>query len=840
MKLSSLIPIGFLASAVALSATIDRDGNNQSDIWELLYSGEGLMPNGDADMDGVANALEAIAGTDPRDPADFLRLENDRSRLNWMAHRGKRYVVEQSSTLAPDSWETVATFDGPGATMEFVMTLEGSAAFYRVSVDDVDADGDGLNDWEELLIGFEPGRTHSMRLPQDDMTRSTAALSATNVVTVATHDTETVEDWPKPATVVLRRSGGLNAFTASVAISGSATNGVDFTTVPASVPFAIGQTYAVLEITPISDALVEGDESVIIALQQASAYTVGTVDAATVTIRDAAVGDQVASADEAARFLTQATFGPTPELIAEVQALGFEGWIEAQFEAPVGLLTPILDGISWGSGADQREGPYDHHKMMAWWEQAVRGEDHLRQRVAFALSEILVISDNSLEGIVWGMLDYYDMLLGNAFGNYRDILGDVTFHPCMGVYLSHRGNRPPDPVENRFPDENYAREVMQLFSIGLWMLNDDGTQILDGNGTPIPTYDNTDITNLARVFTGMSWGYGDPGVWWEFYWPDAPDGIEYNDYFLLPMNVWNGPYEGWDDEAEEVYTFYHHDQGTKTILGQLLPANDPENPEANYAENDINRALDIIFNHQNIGPFIGRQLIQRMVTSNPSPAYVARVAEAFNGAGPHNPGGVRGDMESVIKAILLDPEARDFPSTQNPHFGKQRVPYLKYVAMARAFNAEPPEDAYYEVYWIEDSIGMQPMSSPSVFNFYLPTYQPNGLIKDLGLVAPEFQITNAVTGIRLPNQIYNAVQYRLTWEEEIGLDFSDAEGLAGDADALIDYLDGLLTYGKLTAESREIIRFMLERPDTSGLSSLDRARLAAYIILSSPEFAILN
>nr|WP_246460098.1 DUF1800 domain-containing protein [Puniceicoccus vermicola] len=601
------------------------------------------------------------------------------------------------------------------------------------------------------------------------------------------------------------------------------------------MPF--GRNTAWVQVVPITDSLIEGDETVTLTLLEGSDYTLDPQDSATITIED---GSGPVSAKEAARFLTQATFGPTPELIQEVQTLGIEDWIENQFSQPIGLHQPVLEAIDW---IDEGGGPYSFHKMRAWWEQAMNAPDPLRQRIAFALSEILVISDHGApDRTPRGMLNYYDMLLANSFGNYRELIEDVTFHPCMGIYLSHQGNQPPDPELGRFPDENYAREIMQLFTIGLWMLGPDGSVLLDPQNQAIPTYDNSDITNLARVFTGMSWGAGDTTVRWEFFWPEVPEDFNYDDFYVEPMKMWNGPYTEWFEVAPDQWQsreVFHHDQGSKNVLGTILPANDPNQPETDYAYADVDRALNVLFNHQNIGPFVSRLLIQRLVTSNPSPGYVGRVAAAFADNGE----GVRGDMQAIVKAILLDPEARDYSVSEDPHYGMQREPYLRFVSLARAFDAAS-ESGIYEIYWIEDEYGMTPLSSPSVFNFFSPTYQPSGPIKDAGLVAPEFQITNEVTGIRVPNHLFSSIWYQVTWNgdrptREVHFDFSDELALVGDTDALLEHLDVTLMHGQMSNEMRELLHFTLTRPDVLNQSESEQVRLAIYLIASSPEFAVL-
>ena len=340
----------------------------------------------------------------------------------------------------------------------------------------------------------------------------------------------------------------------------------------------------------------------------------------------------------------------------------------------------------------------------------------------------------------------------------------------------------------------------------------------------------------------MSWGAGNTDVRWEFFWPDVPDGYNYDDFYVSPMKMWNGPFSEsfqhpsgqWD--TREVF---YHDQGSKTVLDVDLPANDPSAPEDDYAYRDVGRALDTLFNHQNTGPFISKLLIQRLVTSNPSPEFIGRVASAF----ADNGSGVRGDMQAVVKAILLDPEARSYSVSEDPHYGMQKEPYLRFVSIARAFDAAS-ESGIYEVYWLNDQYGMTPLSSPSVFNFFSPNYQPSGPIKDAGLVAPEFQITNEVTGILVPNHFFGSIWYQISWNgthpnREVFFDFSEEIALIDDTDALLEHLDITLLHGQMSNELRELLYFTLTRPDVTNQSDTERTKLAIYLTVSSPEFAIM-
>ena len=540
---------------------------------------------------------------------------------------------------------------------------------------------------------------------------------------------------------------------------------------------------------------------------------------------------------QASRFLAQATLGANTGQIDEVVAIGYEAWINAQFAATkTETVTYIEDVINTIYQIEDVPALGLLPFRWAWWQAVMTNPDQLRQRVAMALSEIMVISTNTdlLEDMSFAVAYFYDLLLTHAFGNFRDLLYDVTRSPAMGYYLSHAGNRKADPATNRFPDENYAREVMQLFSIGLFELNLDGTRQLDGNGEPIPTYNNSDISEFAKVFTGMTYGQS---VAWE------EEGIDITTdagFAAAPMY--------WDNAAVAMPMYEQfHESGAKQLLnGFTIPA-------GQTGLQDISDAIDNLFNHPNVGPFIGRLLIQRMVKSNPSPAYIARVATAFN----NNGNGVRGDMQAVVKAILLDDEARNTSYITDPTNGMLREPFVRYTQLCRAFEAfnEGGENQFYNsAEEVAVELGQYPFASPSVFNFFSPDFRPLGPVEQAGLVAPEFQIMTSVSAVKQSNFWEFAV---FDWLMEVPdgtdpddppetlvptvsavvLDLEPYYELDGNVDALIDELDLLLTYGSLSAEMRVIIR--------TALVSLDDdwdivIRFAITLFMNSPEYAILK
>lgn len=804
-----MIGLGLLlAGAQARAADFNNDG--LGDVWGVVYNATGLTAAADTDGDGVPNAQESTAGTDPYSATSYHAVSRGsvtgaQPQIGWYARRGKHYDLLVTTDLVAGAWTTNLTWYGSESNITANLTpLPEPGVFERVSVRDMDSDADGLFDWEELAIGLSPTTNRSNRTSMTDSNKVRNAMRGTNLVTVAALDALADESWPDPGVFAVRRTGRVDRITVPFTVTGSADAGSDYTlSTNGSITLEPGIREAWIYMQQADDAVAEGPETVVITLGTSTLYRLGTPAAATVTIVRAAAG--LPSAKEASRFLAQATFGTTTQDLAQVQALGLGAWLTNQY-----VLPPSFHSTYMAIVTNTYTNAYGEHKLLAWWERAAHAPDQLRQRMAFALSEIMVISDyNDALNNDWGcMISYYDMLLNRSFGNYRDLLRDVTKHPAMGIYLSHFGNQKADPDAGRFPDENYAREVMQLFSIGLWQLNPDGTRKLT-NGVPIPTYSNADITELARVFTGLSWGTGDTNLWWEFYWPEVYD-------LRPPMRMWD----------------VFHDTNSKVLIrGTALPAGQP-------GMKDVDDACDNLFNHPNVGPFLGRRLIQRLTTSNPSTGYVARVAAAFADNGQ----GVRGDLKAVVTAILMDPEARGPSALQDPAFGRQREPYLRLTNLARAFDAAS-SNGFYELWWLDDVFAMQPFSSPSVFNFYLPDYSPSGPVKDAGLVAPEFQITTAVTGISSPNHFLTAILYGLNrWPgdpaTDVTLNISNLTALAASPDDLLGRLDTLLTYGNLRPQQHQIIREALERIPASDPDA--RVRMALYLITTSPEFCVIK
>lgn len=555
-------------------------------------------------------------------------------------------------------------------------------------------------------------------------------------------------------------------------------------------------------------------------------YGMTTTSLAAVALPNRNPGEFPSTPGEASRFLTQATFGPIDADVSRVSQLGYRGWIEEQFLRPRVYHGTYWDAenalITAATGGERTA--FGDQVTNSFWKQALTGNDQLRQRVAFALSQIFVVS--MVDGTIdyWdkrtrGVAAYLDMLDDNAFGNYRILLESVALHPMMGRYLSHLGNEKEDPDSGRLPDENFAREVMQLFSIGLIQLNLDGTPKLSA-GQPIPTYGPDDVAGLAKVFTGWGW-----------YGPDTSEGrwrgwIEAPDRNYRPMQ----PYPA------------YHSTSEKSFLGTTIAAQASADPRAS-----LKIALDALFYHPNVGPFIGKQLIQRLVTSNPSPGYVERVASAFN----NNGAGIRGDMKTVIRAVLLDPEARKLDG--GPTYGKLREPILRLSAFLRAFNSTSRSGKYL-VGRTDDpsySLAQSPLFSPSVFNFYRPGFvPPNTDTGDAGLTAPEMQITNEVSVAGYANYmmfaLINGVPLWGSDQGDIKPNFTELLPLAQTPPALIERINAKLFSGAMSDSLKTSIQdgigtINIPAPTATNKTKVDEAKLnrvrfALLLALASPEF----
>jgi len=515
---------------------------------------------------------------------------------------------------------------------------------------------------------------------------------------------------------------------------------------------------------------------------------------------------QPTTAGDAVRFLEQATFGPTEATIQEVMQKGPALALEEQFGKPMsgyGTFTFIDPDPGRGCPDGSPDTCYrDNYTVFplqrAFFRNAVGASDQLRQRAAFALSQILVVSGAELE-TMHGIGYYQQLLMNFALANFRDLLQEISLSPAMGEYLDMVNNPKPDPARGIEPNENYARELLQLFTIGEVELNADGTRRLDADGQPIPTYDQDTVENLARALTG--WTYPPrPGATTRF-----PNPI----YYLGRM----------------VPFAAQHDTGAKVLFGsQPIQA-------GGTAEVDLNAALDIIFNHPNVGPFIGRQLIQHLVTSNPTPAYVARVSAAFNNNGQ----GVRGDMRAVLRAILLDAEARGDAKTV-ADFGKLREPALLVTNVARALNGSSDG-----VYLLQQAtnMGQSVFQAPSVFNFYPPNFPAPGTTLD----GPPFKIMLTGTILNRAN-FANRILFggnvnpdaTVAGATGTQLNLQPLQALAGNPDQLLDRLNLILMHNTLSPQARQAILTAVNA--YAANDTLGRVRQAAYLVATSAQYQV--
>jgi uncharacterized protein (DUF1800 family) len=515
-------------------------------------------------------------------------------------------------------------------------------------------------------------------------------------------------------------------------------------------------------------------------------------------------GGSPSLAPDAVRFLEQSTFGPTEALVASVQDAGFSGFVDAQFTAsesslgtyPVVLQPPAVVCPPTAPSNCYRDNFSAFQPSVQFFHNALVGQDQLRQRVAFALSQIFVVSDGEVNS-TYGMADYEQLLSNDAFSNFRQLLQDVTLSPAMGRYLNMVNNDKANATAGTHPNENYARELLQLFSIGLVKLNPDGTMVTDANGQPVPTYDQSVVDGFAAVFTG--WTY-----------PTVPGATQ------KPHNPTN--YRGVMEGIQS-----NHDVTLKTLLdGATLPA-------GQTAAQDLGGALDLLFNHPNIGPFIGKQLIQFLVTSNPSPAYISRVSAAF----ANNGAGVRGDMKAVVKAVLLDDEARSVQSAAD--YGKLREPALLAANLARALEVQSDG-----VYLRNASSAMeQPVyEAGSVFNFYPPNYPLSGTT----LVSPPSTLLDTASVLVRSNFVYALLFDTIAPDPTIpgatgtSAPLTSLMSSASDAGGLADRLNALLMHGTMSSGMRQAVLNAVNAVSTSD--PLDRVRAAAYVVGTSAQYQV--
>ena len=534
----------------------------------------------------------------------------------------------------------------------------------------------------------------------------------------------------------------------------------------------------------------------------------------------------------ASRFLSQASLGASYEEIEHLTNVGIDAWLEEQFSMSPKSYADRYDQIyAEIQQMITRENHLNRYMSFVFYDFLMKEPDVLRQKVAFALSQIFVISGfhgGSLDGEGPSNLAYYDFLYQGAFGNYKDMLTKVTFSVPMGNYLSHFRNQKADVIEKTYPDENYAREIMQLFSIGLHKLDLDGTPITDVNGDNIPTYDIDNIAEIAKIFTGFGAS-------------EKEDGTLNDDFFRTWSINRKAPMAMFD---------YYHSKGEKNILpGVTIPA-------GQSGLEDIHQTIDVLANHSNVAPFMSIRLIQHLVKSNPSPAYVRRIATVFN----NNGNGERGDLKAVVQAILLDPEARDCDWIDIPSNGKLIQPIERFTTIFKAFDLTSPSgklwfDDFNDLF---DPIGQSFYAAPSVFNFFSPFYAEDEFIAPQELVSPEFQILNSVTAIAYINEMEDALKEKpfknRTIPNDIGewlnhntaddpiLDLTDEIALYDNQGilALLDRLDIIICRGQLSVATKNIIANAIEQntSNVNGYTSQDAVKDALYFVMMSPNYII--
>lgn len=536
---------------------------------------------------------------------------------------------------------------------------------------------------------------------------------------------------------------------------------------------------------------------------------------------------------QAVRFLLQAQFSASEAEVADLRAKGYATWLNAQFAASASVT-----GFEWlnqrgyatiSSSTNYFDASYPGDYMI--WHQLLTSSDGVRKRLALALSEFFVVS---LEGLTFpwrshAIAAWWDLLVAHAAGNFRQLLEAVTLNAAMGWYLNTRGNLKENPATGRAPDENYGREVMQLFTIGLYALNPDGTEKRDANGNKIESYSQSDITNIARVFTG--WDF-DRSTNVDTVVPGSSRKVPSTDFTRLPMRL----------------TPANHSTLAATFLGASVPAG----TDGVVA---LRIALDTLFNHPNVGPFFGKQMIQRLVTSDPSPAYVARVAAAF----ANNGAGVRGDLQAVFAAVLLDDEARNPAMVTQAGFGKLREPMLRFVQWGRTFGIRSARGSWK----IGDAsnpatqLGQSPLRSPSVFNYFRPGYvPPSTALSASQTPAPEFQLVNESSVGGYLNAMQNIVRNGIyvnapdqpnsgsnsTNGYDITATYTAELALVADATALVRHLNLWLCAGQLSEATQNLLIGALSATPITATSSdsakRDRVAAAVLMVMACPEYLI--
>ena len=800
----------------------DADNDGMSDSFETQY---GLNPDSsidatlDADNDGLTNLQEAILGSDPN------KMDTDDDGVPDFVE-ANQFTDPSSSLSKPPLFTFIPSggVDLNGNGMSDIWEAQFNASGLSPLLD---ADSDGLSNLDEAGLGTDPfDATSGFQLRCEPSITPNAIKLLYPRLSLKNQDLQT--------------GVSLDDFGPSPLIPSLA--GSEYTI---DVPFSLSREFfrvRVRERDTDLDGLSDWDE-VVLGSSSGNANSLarpvpldstGDGNPDTEIHGDYAVflerfansqslssgnGSATPTRTDAARLLMQATFGPTMADIHRVRALGLEAWIDDQINSqPASHHGDYITEIQADLNGPRLDRSYlvntdetyveEQNLQTSFARAAISGPDQLRQRVAFALSQILVISrqDGAIDQNIKSLAAYYDRLIDHAFGNYYDLLMGVTLDPNMGRYLSHVGNQPPAPEINRFPDENYAREVMQLFSIGLWELNQDGTRRTDSEGNFIQTYDNDEITELARVMTGLWFANNDWGS-------QTRQDAEH----LAPM---------------ELHSDYH-DFGEKTLLnGFVIPARAPSQENGSQ---DIRDAIRHLFEHDNCAPFVTKALIQFLVTSNPSPGYVTRIAAVF----VDNGNGIRGDLGAVVKAILLDSEARDPATATSPDFGIFREPVIRTMHLARLTRINRNGDAVWWDYggFYDDTLQM-PLFAPTVFNFFRPDYSPPGTLDREGLDGPAFEITNSYTTVSVANRLWNITDqgFDMGSRYKFTPDYRDFMPYLSDPDTLLDYINLVTCAGKMSAGTRSQIKAALASTETSD--PVELVKLAVYLAIMSPEGSV--
>ncbi len=684
-----------------------------------------------------------------------------------------------SATSAPITAQVVATSNisvvvspktatvGAGNIFQFQATVTGTTdTSVAWSVNNVPFGNDSLGNMDGNGNYTAPSNLPNL---------SSVTVTATSNVDTTKHDSATVTLQNPVPTLTAITPGTLGPGAFQITLYGTgfvSTSTATFGGQPLQV------TYASSTMVTAIGAATSAQAGLVTVMVTNPAPGGGTSNSLQVTVTTS--GSPVSSS-AAVRFLEQSSFGPNTESVNQVQEMGFDQYLQNQFSSPV---TPYpdprpKDGIS--------------NVQQTFYLNSIAGGDQLRERMALALNELWVVGGDKISDPL-GYTNYLRTLDKDALGNYLDVMTDVTLTPAMGHYLDMVNNDAPAPGQHA--NENYAREIMQLFCLGLYQLNPDGTQVLDTSGNPVPSYTQNDVMDLGRAFTG--WTY-----------PLQPGKVQGNH---------NPEYYG----GAMVAVQGEHDTGAKTILGQTVPA-------GQSAEQDLNAALGIIFNHPNVGPFVAKQLIEHLVTSNPSPAYVQRVAQAFNTGTFNSYGsGKRGDLQATIAAIVLDPEARqgDTQATSVATDGKLREPVIMIASIARAFHAKTDAAGLsYE----GDQMSQDIFYPPTVFNFFPPVNPIAGTT----LNGPEFAIFDTNTSMARVNFINDVVYGAIGSNTK--LDLSPVI-TAGTSDQMVAWLDTLFLHGTTPDQVKQTILTAVSSVDPADLKG--QAQAAIYLYLSSSMYQV--